>query len=174
MKKFLRILLISGFIIFLFISHIFDLHSGQEIGINFTNFLKTLFGIVPPTFVLISLFEVWIKRETVEKHLGDKSPVKGIIWAIILAGTIVGGLYVAFPVATVLYRKGARADVIFTFLFAATICRIPMTLFEANFVGVKFTLIRFFVSLPLVVLCSVVLGKIAEKYGMMKYLAKEK
>lgn len=168
MKKYFRPLIIILFFLFVMLSILLEFSPGMIIGRNFWDFLITMIAIVPAAFVLISLFEVWVKRETVEKHMGEKSPVKGILWAIVLAGTIVGGLYVALPLSMVFYRKGARADVVFTFLFCATICRIPMTLFEANILGIKFTAIRFLISLPLVIVCSVILGKIANKSELMK------
>ena len=130
-----------------------------------------MIAVVPCSFVLISLFEVWVKRETVEKHMGEKSIIRGFFWAIILASTIVGGLYVSFPVAAALYKKGAKASVVFIFLFSSTICRIPMTVFEANFLGIKFTMIRFLISFPLVIISSVILGRIAEKSGIMNKMA---
>ena len=43
----------------------------------------------------------------------------GHYWVVFLAGTTVGGLYVAFPLAAVLYHKGARLTVIFTNVGAA-------------------------------------------------------
>ncbi len=39
----------------------------------------------------MGLFEVWVKRETVEKHLGEGSGFKGHLWAIVLASTMGGG-----------------------------------------------------------------------------------
>jgi len=112
---------------------------------------------------LIGLFEVWVKKETVEKHFGHKSGIRGYIWAILLGGTTVGGLYVSFPVAHSLYDKGAKLSVIFTYIGASAICRIPMTIYEASFMGIKFTAIRFLVSLPLVVLSSIALGAYLER-----------
>ncbi len=117
-----------------------------------------MFKILPCAFILIGLFEVWVRRETVEKHLGERSGIRGYIWAVLLAGTTVGGLYVAFPVAYSLYGKGAKLSVIFTYLGAAAICRVPMTIFEASFMGIKFTTIRLLVSLPLVIVTSILLG----------------
>ncbi len=171
MKKVLQILTVVIFGGFLLYSHIFNVESGLKIGEYFWQFFVTMVKIIPAAIVLISLFEVWVNRKVVERHLGEGSHIKGFLWAIILAGTIVGGLYVAFPLSVALYRKGARTDVIFTFLFAATICRVPMTLFEANFLGIKFTLIRFLVSLPLVILTSVLLAKISEKYDLMRSMS---
>ena len=82
---------------------------------------------------------------------------------MLLAGTTVGGLYVAFPVAYSLYSKGAKLSVIFTYLGAAAICRVPMAIFEASFMGIKFTRIRLLVSLPLVIVASMLLGNYLTK-----------
>jgi uncharacterized membrane protein YraQ (UPF0718 family) len=67
-------------------------------------------------------------------------------------------LYIAFPVAYSLYKKGAKLGVIFTYIGASAICRVPMATFEASFLGFKFTAIRLAVSLPLVVVTSMSLG----------------
>ncbi len=113
--------------------------------------------------VVVGLFEVWVKKENVEKHLGKNSGMLGYIWIILLAGTTVGGLYVAFPVAYSLFKKGAKLSVIFTYIGASAICRIPMIIFESSFMGIKFTLIRLIISIPLVILSSIWLGNYLEK-----------
>ncbi len=119
--------------------------------------------VLPCAFILIGLFEVWVKKETVEKHLGEKSGAKGYLWGIILASTTVGGLYVAFPVAYSLYSKGAKLGVIFTYIGASAICRVPMTIFEASFLGIKFTAIRLLLAIPLVIISSMLLGDYLRK-----------
>ena len=154
----IKIVGILCYILFLIASFVFGFNPGKEIGYNFVSFSVYMLKILPCAFILIGLFEVWVKRETVEKHLGEKSGIRGYIWAVLLAGTTVGGLYVAFPVAYSLYSKGAKLSVIFTYIGASAICRIPMTIFEASFLGIKFTAIRLFVSLPLVIVASILLG----------------
>jgi len=154
----IKIVCISGYIVFLVVSFVLGFNTGKEIGYNFVSFSVDMLKILPGAFILIGLFEVWVKRETVERHLGEESGIRGYIWAILLAGTTVGGLYVAFPVAYALYSKGAKLSVIFTYVGAAAICRIPMAIFEASFLGIKFTAIRLLVSLPLVIITSVLLG----------------
>ncbi len=119
--------------------------------------------ILPCAFILIGLFEVWVKKEIIEKHLGEESGIKGYIWAILLAGTIAGGLLVAFPIAYSMYNKGAKLSIVFTYIGAAAICRVPMAMFEASFMGVKFTAIRLLVSLPLVIVTSILLGNYLSK-----------
>ncbi|MFC2072127.1 permease [Chloroflexota bacterium] len=154
----IRIALISVYILFIVTSFMFGFDPGKQIGHNFASFSVEMLKILPCAFILIGLFEVWVKRETVEKHFGEESGIKGYIWAVLLAGTTVGGLYVAFPVAYSLYSKGAKLSVIFTYIGASAICRIPMAIFEASFLGIKFTAIRLLVSLPLVVIASILLG----------------
>ncbi len=151
---------ISGFfayICFVAASFILNFNPGKLIGINFYSFSMEMLKILPCAFILIGLFEVWVKRETVEKHLGTESGFRGYMWTVLLAGTTVGGLYVAFPIAYSLYSKGAKLSIIFTYIGASAICRVPMTIFEASFMGVKFSLIRLLASLPLVIATSIVL-----------------
>jgi len=131
---------------------------GREMGRNFLEFFVQMLKVLPCVFVVIGLFEVWVKTETVERHLGHGSGLRSYVWAVLLAGGTVGGLHVGLPVAHALYVKRARLGVVLAFLSSAGICRIPMTLFEASFLGWKFTAVRFAVSLPLVLLTSAAIG----------------
>jgi len=137
--------------------------TGKQIGTNFIYFWADLIKILPFAFVLIGLFEVWVNRKLVEKHLGEESGAKGYLWAMVLSSVTVGGVFVAFPVAYSLYKKGASFGVIFTYMGASAVCRIPMNLFELSFMGAKFTAIRLAVSLPLVILSSILLGQYLKK-----------
>ena len=154
----IRIVGISCYVVFLIVSWIFGFDQGKAIGNNFRFFAVDMLKILPCAFILIGLFLVWVKRETVERHFGEASGIKGHIWAVLLAGTTVGPLYVAFPVAYALHSKGAKLSAIFTYIGASAICRIPMTMFEVSFMGIKFTAIRLLVSLPLVIVTSMLLG----------------
>ena len=161
----ITILFIVSYFIFLGVSWLMGFNPGQQIGQNFVTFSAAMLKILPGAFILVGLFEVWVKRETIERHLGEGSDFRGYLWVILLAGTTVGGLYLAFPVAYTLYRKRAKLSVVFTYLGAAAICRIPMAIFEASFLGVKFTVIRWLVSLPLVVITSILLGNYLTRRG---------
>jgi uncharacterized membrane protein YraQ (UPF0718 family) len=161
----IRVLVIASYFIFLVVSWLTGFNPGQQISQNFISFSVDMLKILPGAFILIGLFEVWVKRETVERHLGEESGFRGYLWVILLSSITVGGLYLAFPVAYTLYRKGARLSVIFTYLGAAAICRIPMAIFEASFLGIKFTVIRWLVSLPLVIITSILLGNYLTRRG---------
>jgi uncharacterized membrane protein YraQ (UPF0718 family) len=165
-KKLIPYMLAPGaFLVFLGISFLTGYAPGLEIEKNFFDFLLEMVMILPPAFILIGLFEAWIKKETVEKHLGPGSGAMSYIWALILGGCTLGPLIVALPVSYALHGKGAKLSVIFTYLGAAAICRVPMTVFEASFMGALFTLVRYAVSLPRVVFSSILLGNYLEKKG---------
>ncbi|MFA5167351.1 MAG: permease [Candidatus Omnitrophota bacterium] len=144
---------------FICIAFLAGYEPGQRIGRDFVYFSWDILKVMPPVFILIGLFEVWVSSKAVEKHCGKDSGFAGFLWAILLAGTAVGGVQMAFPVAYALHKKGARLGMIFTYVGAAAICRIPLTTFEASFLGVKFTVIRWAVSLPLVILAAVFLER---------------
>ena len=162
-NKYIKALAIIIYFVFIIGSFVIGFKPGKQIGHNFITFSIEMLKILPCAFILIGLFEVWVQRESVEKHLGKGSTMLGYIWVILLAGTTVGGLYVAFPVAYSLFKKGAKLAVIFTYIGASAICRIPMTIFESSFMGIKFSLIRLIVSVPLVILSSIWLGNYLEK-----------
>ena len=166
----IKIVGISAYIAFILFSFITGFDPGKQIGKNFITFSVDMLEILPCAFVLIGLFEIWVKKETVEKHFGKESGIRGYMWAVLLASTTVGGLYVAFPIAYSLYNKGAKLSIIFTYIGASAICRVPMTIFEASFMGIKFSAIRLLVSLPLVIISSILLGDYLEKrdYKIMK------
>ena len=148
---------------FIVISYIADIDLGKEVAHNLWAFIFSMIKIFPCAFILIGLFEVWIKKETVEKHLGSESGPVSYLWALILASTTVGGLFVGFPVAYTLFKKGARLSIIFTYISAGAVCRVPMTIFEASYMGVKFSIIRFVISLPLIILTSILLEKLLKQ-----------
>ena len=161
---------IAIFFILIGISYLTDFDKGMHIGGNFIDFLKYMLKLIPCAYILIGLFEVWVKKETIERHFGEKSGIMGYIWAILLAATTFGGMLVAFPLGYSLYCKGSKLSVIFTYLGASAICRIPMAIFEASFLGIKFTSIRLFVSLPLIIISSLFLEKFfaSKNYTIIK------
>lgn len=154
------------FLLFLAGSFLFHFSPGIRMGENFYLFAKDMLLILPPAFVLIGLFDVWVRRQTIEKHFGETSGLRGYVWSILLAATTVGGVFVAFPVANALYHKGARYSMIMTYLTAASLVMIPMSIMEATILGIRFTVIRLLVSLPLVIIFSVLLEKLLKQ---MKY-----
>ena len=164
-KQTVQLIVVAAFGLFVACSFAGEFATGRQIGHAFASTLLEMLKILPCAFVLIALFDVWVKRETVERHFGKGSGVRGYVWGIVLAGMSVGGMYVAFPVAYSLFRKGAKLSVIFAYVGFAGVCRIPMTMFEASFMGGLFTAVRLSVSIPLVIVAALIMGRILERRG---------
>jgi uncharacterized membrane protein YraQ (UPF0718 family) len=147
------------------VSFLVDWPTGRQMGRTFAETSLFMLSLLPCAFVLIALFDTWVRRETVERHFGQASGIRGYLWGILLAGMTVGGLYVAFPVAYSLFRKGAKLSVVFAYVGFAGVCRIPMTMFEISFMGALFTAVRLAVAIPLIVLTSIALGRALERRG---------
>jgi len=154
---------ISAYALFIGFSWVIDFPPGKEMSFDFATFVWNMVSLLPFAFILIGLFEVWVKQETIVRHFGESSGLWGHLLAVVLAGTMIGGIHVAFPVSYSLFNKGAKLSVIFTYLGASAICRIPMTIFEASFLGIQFTIIRYIVSLPLIIITSTLLGNYLTK-----------
>ena len=151
------------YLMFIGVSFYTDFALGKTIGGNLKSFLLEMIIILPPIFILIGLFEVWVEKETIIKHLGSEGGYKSYIWVFVLAAPMAGGLLPAFPLAYSLYKKGARLSVVLVFLGAIGVGRIPMIFFESSFLGWKFSLIRILISIPLVIIGGITLGKYLEK-----------
>ena len=174
MKKFMNIVMPIMYLIFILLSFIFNFEPGQEIGTNFFDFVKTMIGILPFAFILIGLFEVWIDKKTVEKYFGHASSFMGYFWAIVLSSTTVGGAYVGFPVGYTLYNKGAKLSIVLTYIGSSALTRIPMTIFEASFIGIKFSVLRLSLSIPLIILSSMFIDHKFEKKKSNKSIPSSK
>lgn len=148
------------FLAFIGLSYAFDFATGRQIGTNFWMFFKEMILFLPLMFILIGLFDVWVPREKIEKHIGEKSGWKGTGLVILLATLQAGPLYGAFPFAYILWKKGCSIKNIFIYLGAYSTIKIPMITFEIGFLGWKFSLLRTLITLPV----FIIIGFIMEWY----------
>jgi len=119
--------------------------------------LKSVSMVLPPIFILIGLMDVWVPKETMVKFMGHKSGMMGAAIAIFIGAMGAGPLYVAFPVAALLHKKGARLAYIFLMLGAWTSVKLPIFMFEWASFGATFTLVHVTVSIVIYVIGSFVL-----------------
>jgi uncharacterized membrane protein YraQ (UPF0718 family) len=135
----------------------------KSVAITGKNLLEMLL-IVPPIFILLGLLDVWVKRETMTKYMGEDSRIIGVLLAFFIGSAAAGPLYAAFPVAGVLLKKGCKLSNVFIMLGAWSTTKIPLILFEASALGPKFMLIRLGMDL---------IGIAAIAYFIERILSKE-
>lgn len=151
------------FIIFSIGSYFMGFHPGEVIYSNFNQFFIEMISFIPLLFILIGLFDVWFPKEMLEKHIGKESGIKGIFLVILLAMLQAGPLYGAFPVAYILHKKGASVKNIFIYLGAFSSMKIPMLGIEMGYLGIKFTILRTLISLPLFIIIGYLMEKMVGK-----------
>lgn len=121
---------------------VFFPETGQKsLALTGRNLLEML-SIIPPIFILLGLLDEWVKRETMVKYMGENSRIVGILLAFFIGSAAAGPLYAAFPVASVLLKKGSDLLNVFIMVGAWSTTKIPLILFEASALGLKFMLIR--------------------------------
>lgn len=152
MKKVQNYIFFLAFLILIGLSYLFDFVAGEKTGLNFWMFFKEMILFLPLMFILIGLFDVWVPREKIEKHIGKESGWKGTGLVILLATLQAGPLYGAFPFAYILWKKGCSIRNVFIYLGAFSTIKIPMLTFEIGFLGLKFSLLRTLITLPVFIL----------------------
>lgn len=155
-----NLIFIALFIAFVTVSYMLDIPSGKAIvQNNLLQFIKEMVVFLPFMFILIGLADVWISKEKVEKHIGQNSGIKGTVYVILLSMLQAGPLYGAFPVTYLLWKKGASIRNIFIYLGAFSTLKIPMLMFEVGFLGLKFSLLRTLVTLPIIIWIAIIMEK---------------
>ena len=120
---------------------------GRQIALQTTNGFVEMLSFLPPVFIILGLLDVWVPREIVISHLGGGSGLRGMALAIFLGAAAAGPLYGAFPVAAVMMKKGASLYNVMIFLGAWSTLKIPMFLFETQYLGLTFSVTRWVCSL---------------------------
>ena len=118
--------------------------------------------ILPAVMVMIGLFSVWVSEEMVMKYLGRTSGVKGISLAILFGALPTGPLYIAFPIAAALLKKGASISNVIVFLSAWACIKLPQEMMELQFLGWKFMALRLVLTVVFVSIMGVSMEHIIE------------
>jgi len=132
---------------------------------NTWDYLVEMIIILIPVAVLMGLFEVWVPKQLIGKYLGRESGWKGILLALLFGSAPTGPLYVAFPIAAMLLKKGASPLNVIILLNAWAAIKIPQLLIEANFLGMSFMLVRLALTVPSAILMGWLIQKGIERTG---------
>ncbi len=159
-KKYQNYVWITLYAVLTILSFIIGFNPGKAVFTNFTQSFIDMVTFMPFLFIIVGLFDVWVPKEKIQKHIGQESGIKGIVLVVLLAMLQAGPLYGAFPVAYMLYKKGCSIRNIFIYLGAFSSMKIPMLGIEIGYLGIQFSLVRTLISLPL----FISIGYLMERY----------
>jgi len=125
-----------------------------------SNFFIEMILILPAVMVMLGLFEVWVPKNIVVKYIGKASGMKGILLSLTLGALPTGPLYIAFPMAAALIRKGAKISNIVIFLSAWACIKIPQEMVELQFLGLHFMLSRLILTVAFVIIMGLLIEMI--------------
>ncbi|MBN1385874.1 hypothetical protein JW968_02735 [Candidatus Woesearchaeota archaeon] len=135
-----------------------DFYRSMILEADFSHLLMILY-FLPGFFILMGLFEVWVPKEAVVKRLGKASGVKGAVLSFMLGTVMLGPLYLAFPLAAAMRKKGARLLNVALFIGAWSTFKFVEEIFELSFLGFRFLLLRLIVSVPFVIAIALIIEK---------------
>ena len=127
------------------------------------NNLWEMLSVIPPIFILLGLLDVWVRKETMVKYMGECSGLIGILIAFFLGSATAGPLYAAFPVAGILLKKGSKISNVLIFIGAWSTMKIPLLMFETNALGLEFSMLRLGMNIFGILIISFVIDNLLKE-----------
>lgn len=143
------------YIVFLFINKDLSITAFNNSGY----YIKEMLMIMPVIFILTALLDTWVSRDAIIKYLGKDSKAKGVVFSFLLGSISAGPIYAAFPFCVMLHRKGASIKNIVIILSSWAVIKLPMLLNEMKFLGVKFMVIRWILTVIAIIIIATIMDK---------------
>jgi len=133
------------------------------------NSILDMLILLPPIFILVGLLDQWVQKESLIRYMGEHAGIYGIFFTLLLATVAAGPLYIAFPIAVLLLKKGASVRYIVFFLGAWSTVKLPVLVYEFTSFGSKFTLIHIFLGLGFYYVTGILFEKIYDQRKLVKH-----
>jgi len=136
-------------------------------------YIKEMLMIMPVIFVLTALLDMWVPKEKIIKYLGKESKIKGIVLSFVIGSISAGPIYAAFPMCVMLHRKGATIKNIVIILSSWAVIKIPMLINEVKFLGLKFMVVRWVLTVISILIFSWITSKIVRDEDLLQIKEKQ-
>lgn len=135
---------------------------------NSVYYLIEMIQILPVVFLLTIIIDVMVPKNVIMKGLGKESGFKGYLFALLLGSLSAGPIYAAFPISKILFKKGASVPNIVIILSAWAVVKVPMLANEAKFLGVKFMIVRWILTVVAIFIMAFITGLFVKKKDLPK------
>jgi uncharacterized membrane protein YraQ (UPF0718 family) len=133
---------------------------GIKSAVSFRDNVVQMLMVLPPIMLILGLVDIWVPSKVLMKYMGDDSGFTGVLIAILVGSLAAGPMYAAFPFTAVLMKKGVRFSNVIIFMNAWCVTKVSTLLFEFSALGYAFTIARFVIDLPGVI----IMGYLVEKF----------
>ena len=125
--------------------------------------------LLPPIFILVGLLDQWVPKELLIRYMGSDSGLIGILFILVLATVAAGPLYIAFPIAVLLLRKGASVRYVVFFLGAWSTVKLPVLIYEFTSFGISFTSIHIGFGLLFYYVMGILFEKVYDRQRLLQH-----
>ena len=133
-----------------------------------SRYLEEMILVFPAILIIMGLADRWVPTTLVEKYLGHNSSFKGKFTAVFLGTLPTGPMYIAFPIAAELLRKKASLSNVIIFLGVWASLKVPQLGIEIQFLGLKFSILRFILTLISIFLIGIIMEKMIDTEDLFK------
>lgn len=125
-------------------------------------YIKEMLLVMPVVFIMIIFIETWIPKKKIAEYLGEKSGFKGVLFSFLLGSLSAGPVYAAFPLANMLFKKGASVKNMVIIISSWAVIKIPMLANEGRFLGLEFMLTRWVLTIIVIYIMASMMGKLVK------------
>ncbi|SDC32689.1 Predicted permease [Pelagirhabdus alkalitolerans] len=161
-RALIGLLLVLGFI------YLFNQETAQDAVFLTWDSLVDMMALLPPILMLVGLMDQWIDKEMLMKYMGDDSKFTGIFITLLLGGLAAGPLYIAFPIAIMLLKKGSNIRYVVFFFGVWTIAKLPIVLYEIASFGWGYTIVHVGFGLVFFYIMGIIFERIFDKDELIK------
>lgn len=123
--------------------------------------ISELVLFLPGFLLLLGILEALLPEKLIVEHLGKHSNWKGGVLSFLLGMIFPGPLYLAFPLAAILRKKGVSWFNITLFLSVKSCLTVAEEVFELQFMGLEFMLLRILLTIPVLIILSFAMEKVS-------------
>lgn len=144
---------------------------GKEVFCEGVNSSLSLFLDITPrlsaAFLMAGFVEVLVPKDLITKWMGERSGINGILIATVAGVVTPGGPMISFPLIAALYRLGANFGPLVGYLTSWELMGIQrIIVWEIPFMGIRFAVLRFAVSLLLPIIAALTAQRLASHFGV--------
>ena len=137
---------------------------------SFMKNIKMLVGMM----ILMGVVFTLINPNLIGQLFGEESGIIGILLGLGIGSATFIPSFIAFPLAALLIRKGARLAYVFLFLVAWTSVKLPLFMFELASLGPEFTFTHVITSMVVYFIGAVVLERVLSTEAVETIIEKSK
>ena len=115
---------------------------------------------MPVVLMLTALLDFWVPKKVIITQLGNNAGIKGIFFSFMLGAISAGPIYAAFPVCSMLLKKGASIRNVVIILSSWAVIKVPMLVNEVAFLGPKFMIVRWVLTFFAILIVSSITSKV--------------